>query len=81
MVLVELKGYLGDGQMYKALCVGFEALPLDHQIESCHGEGQAGPEVVPTTMHYLLKMPDQGEHIRALFRPSCVRSTGHVCRV
>jgi len=62
MVLVELKSNIGDGQMDYPLGIGCKALPLDHQIECRHGEGQACPEVVPTTMHYLLEMPDQGEH-------------------
>ena len=53
---------MGDGQMDYPLGIGCKALPLYHQIESRHGEGQACPKVVPTTMHYLLEMPDQGEH-------------------
>ena len=62
MVLVELKSNMGDGQMDYPLGIGCKAVPLDHQIESRHGEGQACPKVVPTTMHYLLEMPDQREH-------------------
>ena len=62
MVLVELQSNIGDGKLHESLGVRLEPMPLDHQVEGRHCEGQSGPEIVPDSMGYLLQMPYLGQH-------------------
>jgi len=37
-------------------------MPLDEDIKGGHGEGEAGVEVLPDSVHDFLEMADHGQH-------------------
>src|SRR5215471_10679620 len=71
MVLVfdKLKNYIGLLQTklshregHEARRIGKEAMPLDEDIKGGHGEGEAGVEVLPDSVHDFLEMAHDGQH-------------------
>src|SRR5688572_13743655 len=62
MVLVKLQREISNREMDKALIIGLKAIPPGYDIKGCHGEGQAGTEILPDPMGYLFQMPYLSEH-------------------
>src|SRR3990172_8411201 len=48
--------------MYAAIFFSLDAVPLDEQVEHCHGISQSALEISPNPVHHLLEMAHQGQH-------------------
>ena len=54
-----LQTKFSDGEGHEARRVGFEAMPLDQDIEERHGEREPGLEILPHTVHDFLEVADE----------------------
>ena len=57
-----LQTKLSDREGHEARRVELEAMPLDQQIKSGHGEREPGVEIRPDSMHDLFAMADERQH-------------------
>src|SRR4029453_19212958 len=67
-----LQTKLSDRERHETRRVGLEAMPLDEDIESRHGEGQARLKINPTPMHDLFEMADERQHREDRFHQHAV---------
>ena len=58
--ILQTKFRYGEG--HEARRVELEAMPLDQQIKSGHGEREPGVEIRPDSMHDLFAMADERQH-------------------
>src|SRR5215468_9725051 len=57
-----LQTKLSHREGHEARRIGVEAMPLDEDIKGGHGEGEAGVEVLPDSVHDFLALAQDGEH-------------------
>src|SRR5436309_12423609 len=57
-----LQTKLSNRERHEARHVGEEAMPLDQHIERAHREREAGAEILPASVHDLLKLAYHGQH-------------------
>src|SRR3989337_1154339 len=57
-----LKAERSKREVYTAIFIGLDAVPLDEQVEHSHRVSQAALEISPNPVHHLLEMAHQGQH-------------------
>ena len=57
-----LKAERGKREVYTAIFIGLDAIPLDEQVEHRHGVSQAALEISPNPVHHPLEVAYQGQH-------------------
>ena len=55
-----LQTKLSHRERHEARRIGLETMPLDEDIKGGHGEGEAGVEVLPDSVHDFLEMAHDG---------------------